>query len=326
VPIVITDEKLVDMYRRMLLIRRFEERVSELFFEGRIPGFIHLCEGQEATEVGVCSALRQDDFIALTHRGHGHCIAKGADTKKLMAEIYCRETGYCGGRGGHMHVASPELGILGGYGIVGGGIPVATGAALALMMQGTDQTSVCFLGDGAVNQGAFHESLNLASCWKLPVIYVCENNQWAICTRFQDACTVQNAADRASAYGMPGVTVDGNDVMAVYDATREAVERAREGKGPTLVESNTYRIRSHSEGFDQVVKDRPYREEAEVQQWKENDPIKRFREVLLERKLLTPKSVKRIADEVENELAQAIEFAEASPWPVPGEEINKVFA
>ena len=320
------DQLLLDMYHKILLIRRFEQRVSELFFEGRIPGFLHLCEGQEATEVGVCAALRTDDCITLTHRGHGHCIAKGADINRLMAEIYCRKTGYCAGRGGHMHVAAPELGIMGGYGIVGGGIPIATGAGLSFLMQGLDRVAVAFFGDGAANQGTFHESLNLASLWKLPVVYVCENNEWAICTRINDACRVDNLADRASAYNMPGVSVDGNDVMAVYEATKEAVKRARNGEGPTLVECKTYRIRSHSEGLDAILKKRPYREPAEIEAWREKDPVARFKSYLLEKQIMTEEMAELIANDVESELAAAITFAEESPWPSPEDAVEAVFA
>jgi pyruvate dehydrogenase E1 component alpha subunit len=322
----ITDQQLLDMYHKMLLIRRFEQKISELFFAGRIPGFVHLCEGQEATEVGVCAALRDDDCITLTHRGHGHCIAKGADINRLMAEIFCRKTGYCAGKGGHMHVAAPELGILGGYGIVGGGIPIATGAGLSFQMQGLDLVAVAFFGDGAVNQGTFHESLNLASCWKLPVVYVCENNEWAICTRIRDVCRVEALADRASAYGMPGVTVDGNDVVAVYEAAKEAVKRARAGEGPTLLECKTYRMRSHSEGLDAILKKRPYRTPDELEAWKEKDPIHRFESKLLERKVVTRREIEQTAHDVDSKLAEAVAFAEESPWPSAEEAVEAVFA
>lgn len=225
-----------------------------------------------------------------------------------------------------MHVATPEFGILGGYGIVGGGIPIATGAGLSFMMQGLDRVAVAFFGDGAANQGTFHESLNLASCWKLPVVFVCENNEWAICTRISDACRVENIADRASAYNMPGVAVDGNDVLAVYEAMDEAVKRARSGDGPTLLECKTYRMRSHSEGLDAILKKRPYRQPEELEAWRAKDPVKRFEAYLLERKLMTKKTAEQIEQDVQAELAAAVTYAEESPWPAPEEAVNEVFA
>ncbi|MFC1919553.1 thiamine pyrophosphate-dependent dehydrogenase E1 component subunit alpha [Chloroflexota bacterium] len=322
----LNDEQLLNIYRKMVLLRRFEEKAGEVFYAGRMPGFVHLAEGQEASEVGVCSALRSDDWITVPHRGDGIYLAKGADPKELMAELFGRSTGYSGGRGGHMHVAVPEFGILGGYGVVGGGIPIACGAALSEKMRGGDRVSVAFFGDGAVNQGTFHESLNLASCWNLPVLFVCENNGWAITTRIQNTCMLENIADRSKAYNIPGVSVDGNDVIAVYEASEEAVERARLGEGPTLLECKTYRIRSHSEGLDIILKNRPYRDESEINEWKTRDPIRRFQSNLLEKGILNSDLVDSIELEVGNEVSEAVSYAEQSPWPAPEDALLKVFA
>ena len=273
----IEKEKLIDMYRTMLRIRTFEERVSKEFAAGNIPGFVHLYIGEEAAATGTCANLRPDDYITSTHRGHGHLIAKGGKTEQMMAELYGKETGYCKGKGGSMHIADTEIGILGANGIVGGGIPVAGGAAISAQMRGKDQVVICFLGDGASNRGTFHEGINMAACWDLPIVYVIENNMYAEKTRISDTCRLPNVSDRASAYGIPNVTVDGNDVIAVYEAVSEAIARARKGEGPTLVECKTYRWHGHYEGDAQT-----YKPKEEVEEWMQKDPIVTFRKRLIE--------------------------------------------
>jgi len=270
-------EKLVEMYRKMFEIRSFEEKVFELYAQNMVPGTIHLYAGEEAVAVGVCSNLRKDDYITSTHRGHGHCIAKGADPKRIMAEILGKKTGYCKGKGGSMHIADFKVGMLGATAVVGAGIPIAMGAGLSIKLRGTDQVVACFFGEGASNQGTFHEGINMAAIWKLPVIFVCENNLYAMGTRQSRVMLIENIADRAASYGIPGVTVDGNDVLAVYEAAREAVERARRGEGPTLIECKTYRHKGHSR-----VDPAKYRPKEEVEEWLRKDPIKRLREKLLQ--------------------------------------------
>ncbi len=316
----ITNEQMLAMYTNMKKIRMFEERVAELFAEGKIPGFVHLYIGEEAVATGVCATLRDSDYISSTHRGHGHLISKGGDLKLMMAELFGKKTGYCKGKGGSMHIADVELGILGANGIVGGGPPLATGAALAAHYQGKDDVAVCFFGDGAANQGTTHEAMNMATCWKLPVIFVNENNLYGISSCTTNSMCVGDIADRASAYDMPGVVVDGNDVMAVYEAASEAVKRARQGEGPSLVECKTYRQRGHFEGDPDV-----YRDEAEVAEWKAKDPIPRFERKLLELNALTQEKIEEIKNTVENQLAEAVGFAEESPFPDPSELTEDVY-
>jgi len=238
--------KLIEIYRKMLEIRHFEEKVFDLYGQNLVLGTIHLYAGQEAVAVGVCANLRKDDYVTSTHRGHGHCIAKGARLDKTMAEILGKKTGYCKGKGGSMHIADFSIGMLGATAVVGAGIPIAAGAGLSIKLRGTDQVVACFFGDGASNQGTFHEGINIASVWKLPVIFVCENNLYAMGTRQSIVMAIENIADRAVAYGIPGVVVDGNNVLAVHEATQKAVERARKGEGPTLIECKTYRLKGHS--------------------------------------------------------------------------------
>src|SRR5712691_2605988 len=247
-------QRLLDMLRRMLTIRRFEERVKKEFADTNVKGFVHLYIGEEAVAVGVCSSLRKDDYVTSTHRGHGHCIAKGVDVRGMMAELFGKKTGTCKGKGGSMHIADLELGMLGANGIVGGGPPLACGSGLTAKVNKTDQVTICFFGDGASEQGTLHESLNLASIWKLPVIFVAENNGYAESTPAHYHCSVENIADRASGYNMPGVTLDGNDIFAVYEAAHEAVTRARAGQGPSLLECKTYRFNGHFEGDAQTYK------------------------------------------------------------------------
>jgi TPP-dependent pyruvate/acetoin dehydrogenase alpha subunit len=244
----LSNEKLIEMYRTMKKIREFETKAAELFAEGSIPGFVHLYIGEEAVATGVCANLKDSDYITSTHRGHGHIIAKGGDLKYMFAELFGKATGYCKGKGGSMHIADADRGILGANGIVGAGHNIAVGAGLSAKYRGTDQVCVCFFGDGSTNQGTFHESLNLASIWKLPVIFVCENNLYGISMHQSRHQAIQDVADRAVAYNIPGVVVDGNDVLAVYEAAKEAIDRARNGQGPTLIECKTYRQRGHFEG------------------------------------------------------------------------------
>ncbi len=314
-------EKLIEMYRKMLEIRQFEEKVYELYGQNLVPGTIHLYVGQEAVAVGVCANLRKEDYIVSTHRGHGHCIAKGADLKRVMAEILGKKTGYCRGKGGSMHIADFSIGILGATGVVGAGIPIAVGAGLSIKLRGTDQVVACFFGDGASNQGTFHEGINMAAIWKLPVLFVCENNLYAMGTRQSRAMLIENISERAAAYGIPGVTVDGNDVLAVYEAAKEAVERAKRGEGPTLIECKTYRHKGHSR-MDPAT----YRSKEEVEYWLRKDPIPRFRDRLLEMRILTEGEAKKIEEEVLREIEEAVKFALESPYPEPEEALKDVYA
>lgn len=314
-------EKLVEMYRKMFEIRSFEEKVFELYAQNMVPGTIHLYAGEEAVAVGVCSNLRKDDYITSTHRGHGHCIAKGADPKRIMAEILGKKTGYCKGKGGSMHIADFKVGMLGATAVVGAGIPIAMGAGLSIKLRGTDQVVACFFGEGASNQGTFHEGINMAAIWKLPVIFVCENNLYAMGTRQSRVMLIENIADRAASYGIPGVTVDGNDVLAVYEAAREAVERARRGEGPTLIECKTYRHKGHSR-----VDPAKYRPKEEVEEWLRKDPIKRLREKLLQTNVLAEEEIQRVEEEVSVEIEEAVKFAVESPYPAPEEALEDVYA
>jgi len=294
----------------MKKIREFETKAAELFAEGRIPGFVHLYIGEEAVATGVSANLKDSDYITSTHRGHGHIIAKGGDLKYMFAELFGRVTGYCKGKGGSMHIADADKGILGANGIVGAGHNIAVGAGVSSKYRGTDQVCVCFFGDGSTNQGTFHESLNMASIWKLPVIFVCENNLYGISMHQSRHQAIQDVADRAVAYNIPGVVVDGNDVLAVYEAANEAIDRARNGQGPTLIECKTYRHRGHFEGDPTV-----YRDKEEVQEWLEKDPILRLINYMLENNVATEDDIKNINKEIASEIDEAIKFAEESPFP-----------
>ncbi|MBI2859062.1 MAG: thiamine pyrophosphate-dependent dehydrogenase E1 component subunit alpha, partial [Chloroflexi bacterium] len=278
---------LLDMYRTMVTIRRFSEAVVKVSYSGEVATGVHVAIGQEAVAAGVCAHLRRDDQVVTTHRGHGHMIAKGSDTKLMMAELFGKKTGYCKGKGGEMHISDMSAGVIGSFAVVGEGLPVATGAALADQMRGTDSVAVCFFGDGAACQGTFHESLNLASIWKLPVVFVCENNMYAIFTPTSAVVSVTNIADRAAGYSMPGVIVDGQDVMAVFEAAEKAVRRARAGEGPTLLECKTYRYAGHEGADDSWLSAHPYRSAEELAAWKKRDPIALFEARLLEDKLVT---------------------------------------
>jgi len=305
----------------MLTIRFFEEKVFELYGQNLVPGTIHLYAGEEAVAVGVCANLRKDDYITSTHRGHGHCIAKGARLDKTMAEILGRKTGYCKGKGGSMHIADFSIGMLGATAVVGAGIPIATGAGLSIKLRGTDQIAVCFFGDGASNQGTFHEGINLAAVWHLPVVFVCENNLYAMGTRQTRVMLIDNIADRAVGYGIPGVVVDGNDVWAVFEAARVAVERARRGEGPTLLECKTYRLKGHSR-FDPAA----YRPKDEVSEWLKKDAIARFQARLLEMDIISEVEILRIVERVRENVEEATKFALESPFPEPAEALEDVYA
>ena len=314
-------EKLVGMYRKLLEIRIFEEKVFELYAQNLVPGTIHLYAGEEAVAVGVCSNLRKDDYITSTHRGHGHCIAKGAQPKHIMAEILGKKTGYCKGKGGSMHIADFSVGMLGATAVVGAGLPIAMGAGLSIKLSGTDNVVACFFGDGASNQGTFHEAINMAAIWNLPVIFVCENNVYAMGTRRSRVMLIENIADRAQAYGISGVVVDGNDVLAVYEAAQKAVERARRGEGPTLIECKTYRHKGHSR-----IDPAKYRPKEEVEEWLRKDPIKRFREKLMQTEVLTETEIQQVEKDVLAEIDEAAKFALQSPFPDPEEALEDVYA
>lgn len=301
---------MVESYRKMVLIRKFEMCASKLFAQNKLPGFLHLYVGEEAVATGVCSALEVTDYITSTHRGHGHLIAKGGDVKKMMAELFAKETGYCKGKGGSMHISDRDKGILGANGIVGAGIPIATGAAFASKYKGDGRVAVSFFGDGAANRGTFHEALNMAATFKLPAVFVCENNLFAIsvCARYHMA--ISDISDRAAAYGMPGYSIDGNDVELVYETTKAAVERARRGEGPTLIECKTWRHRGHYEGDPD-----DYRTAEEKAEWMQKDPIERLAKRLIEEGICTQAELDAIASDADKLLAEAIDEAEAAPVP-----------
>lgn len=303
-----------EMYYRMRRIRRFEETAEELYKRGTVVGLLHLYIGEEAVATGVCLALRDDDYITSTHRGHGHLLAKGGDAKRLLAELCGRLDGYCHGKGGSMHAADLSLGILGANGVVGGGFGIATGAALSAKMRRSGQVAACFFGDGAANQGIFMEVLNMAAIWKLPVIYVCENNGFGQYTRYEEATVTDlPIGARAAAFGLPTAQVDGNDVIAVYQAAVQAVERARAGQGPSFIEARTYRLRGHHMG--DVGFARRYRTKEELEAHMQQEPVGRFRRWLLEHQVLSEAEIQEVEAQVEAELQEAIEFVNRSPIP-----------
>ncbi len=316
----INRDTLLGMYERMRLIREFEDRLHTDFAGGKIPGFVHLYAGEEAVAVGVCATLRDDDFITSTHRGHGHCIAKGVAPRAMMAEIHGKATGACKGKGGSMHIAGVDRGMLGANGIVGGGPPLACGAGLTAKLKGGDQVTACFFGDGAANQGTTAESLNLAGIWKLPVIFVCENNRYAETTSPDYSVSGRDIAARARGFGMPSVAVDGQDVFAVYEVTREAVARARRGDGPSFIEAQTYRYYGHFEG-DTIR----YRTKEEEQHYRGRDCIQRFRKTVLEQRLLPEAELDAADRRVADALEDAVRFAQASPLPDSRETLTDVY-
>lgn len=314
-------ELLLELFRRMVLIREFELRAIEERRRGLIPGFIHSCVGQEATAAGACLALGPGDVITSTHRGHGHLIAKGGDPKRMMAELAARSPGYNLGKGGSLHMSDFELGILGANGVVAGGIPIAVGAGLAFKMRGESRLALAFFGDGAVNEGAFHEAANLAGLWKLPVIFFCENNLYGEGTPQSQQAAVADLSIRAEGYGFPGVIVDGNDVLAVYEAVRSAVGAAHAGEGPTFIEAKTYRQRGHYEGDPMV-----YRTAEEMERWIARDPIPAFRKRLIESSDMDEGTLEETVGSVMEVLDEAVEFAAASPLADPATALEGVYA
>ena len=317
----ISKELNLEMFRRMFRIRKFELAASELFHRGQIKGTVHTYIGMEASGVGVCMALTIDDLIAGTHRSHGHNIAKGADIKKMMAEILGKETGYCKGRGGSMHIAAFETGSLGALAIVGSGIPIAVGAALAFKHRGEKRVAVTFTGDAGCNTGNWHESMNMAALWKLPVIFVLENNQYGVSTHVSESCSIQDLSMRANGYGIPGVKVDGFDVLAVYQASLEAVERARNGGGPTLLITESYRLDGHYSGEPEV-----YRDHSEVDKFWKLEPIGRFSRYLIEKEIAQESEIEAINSEEDQAIAGAIQFAKDSPEPDPATALDFIYA
>jgi acetoin:2,6-dichlorophenolindophenol oxidoreductase subunit alpha len=311
---------LVSLLLTMKRIRAFETRVEELFHAGSIAGSVHLYIGEEAVAAGVCSALKAEDYLTSTHRGHGHAIAKGARMDRMMSELFGKGTGYCKGKGGSMHIADFSVGMLGANGIVGGGLPIAVGAALSAKMRRSDAVVASFFGDGATSRGTFHESVNMAAVFRLPVIFVNEHNQYASTTPSSYGVSIENIADRASGYGIPGVTVDGNDVLAVRDAMLRAVERARSGDGPTLLECKTYRWKGHYIGDPEQ-----YRERSEIALWRERCPIQRYERLLVERGTLGEGEIGEMDREVAGEVDSAVRFAEDSPFPAPEEALDDLF-
>ena len=318
-----TPEMQREMLRQMQTIRRFEERASDDYHAGDIYGVVHCYIGEESVAVGVCSALNRDDQIISTHRGHGHCIAKGADLNRMMAELYGRETGYCKGKGGSMHIADFEIGMLGANGIVAGGIPIVTGAGLAAQLEGKGRVAVSFFGDGASNAGPFHESINIAAKWKLPMLYVCENNLHSAQTPASQTLAHEDVAARAAGYGIPGVIVDGNDIFAVYEAASEAVARARAGEGPTLIECKTYRWRKHTERPNQPDQRSP----EEIESWMKKDPIARLAEHLKSQQgQFSDDEWKTMDAEILSSIEASVTFAKASPFPAPEAALEDLYA
>lgn len=314
----------LEMFRRMLSIRYFEQAVENLWKDKQVPGYCHSSIGQEGAVVGACMSLRDDDYITGTHRSHAHPIAKGADLRFLMAELLGKVTGICKGRGGSMHFADSSVGVISESAIVGGGIPLATGAGLSAQIRGTDQVGLCFFGDGAVNQGTFHESINMASIWKLPVIYFCENNGYAITTSLPQSHGQPSIAKRAEGYGIPGLAVDGQDVEAVYDVTFSAVQRARSGLGPTLIEAKTYRFDEHQIGLS--VSGEPYRSESEISYYVENrDPVDLYR-VILKTRYKEALSLNSLEQQVRDEVLRAVQFAKESSFPDPSTVYDYMYA
>ncbi|MFA9516714.1 thiamine pyrophosphate-dependent dehydrogenase E1 component subunit alpha [Halopenitus sp. H-Gu1] len=306
--------------RRMMLIREFDDTAGDRFADGDIPGFVHLYIGEEAVGVGACSALEPDDYITSTHRGHGHCIAKGLDPKHMMAELYGKREGYCNGKGGSMHIADVDAGMLGANGIVGAGPPLATGAALSVVQNEEDRVALAFFGDGAVAQGQVHESINLAATWDLPAVFLVENNQFGEGTPVEEQHNLENLSETAEAYDIPGFSVDGMDITAVYEAVERARERAAAGEGPTFIEANTYRYRGHFEGDHQ-----PYRDEEDVDEWRNKCPIDTFSSRLVDAGVMSESDVEELREEAAAEIEAAVEFAENATDPDPSEAYEDMF-
>ena len=322
-PVELSNERYLELYRRMVLIRRFEETVYDVYSRGIMPGLAHLYTGMEAVAVGVCLTLNQDDLITSTHRGHGHLLAKGGDPRRMFAELLGKESGYNRGKGGSMHIVDMSLGILGANGVVGGGLGIAAGAALSMKLQGEKRVSVAFFGDGALNEGLFYETANMASLWQLPVIYILENNGYGEYTS-QARSTAGTGPGRAEAMDIPAVTVDGNDIMAVYEAATWAVERTRSGEGPSFVECKTYRWRGHHMGDQGDTYG--YRTQAEIEAWMEKCPIKRFRQYLVHEEITGEEILNEIDSGVQQQIDEAVEFAKQAPYPDPAEVFEDVYA
>jgi pyruvate dehydrogenase E1 component alpha subunit len=316
----VTKEKILSMYRQMFLIRNYEDKIYFMFLEGIMPGTIHQCQGQEACAVGMLFDLSKDDYMTSTHRPAGHCLAKGVSLDSMMAEMFAKSTGCCKGKGGAMHTGDISVGALPAIAITAGGMPVAVGVGLSCKMRKTDNVVVCFLGDGASNEGAFHESMNAASIWNLPVIFVCENNLYGASTHITQVIKIENIADRATGYGMPGEVVDGNDVLKVNDAATRAIDRARKGAGPTFLELKTYRRRGHSRN-DSCG----YRDKGEEKEWLEKDPLTICKNYILKNKLGTVEEIDSLEKEVLKSIEAAVEYAKSSPSPSPEEALNNVF-
>lgn len=320
-PEMITEKKLKELYKELWLIRYFDEKVDQFFAKGMIHGTTHLCVGQEPSAAGSIAVIGRKDKIVSTHRGHGHCISKEGDVNKMMAELFGRETGYCKGKGGSMHIADLEKGNLGANGIVGGGLPLAVGAALTSKMKKENYVVLCFFGDGASNEGSFHESMNLAAIWDLPVVFICENNQYGMSGPVKDMTRIENIADRAGSYGMPGKVVDGLDMIDIMNSVHEAVEHARSGKGPSLIEMKTYRWKGHSKSDA-----KKYRTREEEKEWRERDGIKRFKETLINSGVLTEETAKQLQEEAYEDIEKAVTFAENSPEPSLASLLEDVYA
>jgi pyruvate dehydrogenase E1 component alpha subunit len=317
----LTADTALDLYRRMVLIRRFEEQVSKLYAKNKLPGFVHLYIGQEAVATGVCSTLRDSDYITSTHRGHGHTIAKGGDVKRMMAELYGKVTGYCKGKGGSMHITDMKIGMLGANGIVAGGIPIAVGAGYgAAKIRKTDQVVAAFFGDGATGEGPFWEGINIAQAWSLPLIFVCENNLYGVGTRLAKVMGSEDLTPRVKGFGMPAEAVNGNDVVEVRQATAEAVERARKGKGPTFLECKTWRHRGHFEGENPT-----YFDQEEYNTWMKRDPLKTLESTIQKRDLADSQKLRDIQKQVDAQIQEAVEFAEASEFPKPEAALEDIF-
>ncbi|MFH5801213.1 thiamine pyrophosphate-dependent dehydrogenase E1 component subunit alpha [Haladaptatus sp. CMAA 1911] len=315
-----TEDGQKEALRRMLTIRAFDTKAGELFGDGELPGFVHLYIGEEAVGVGACSALEEDDYITSTHRGHGHCISKGLGLEEMMSELYGKADGYCNGKGGSMHIADVDAGMLGANGIVGAGPPLATGAALTSQVKGEDTVALAFFGDGAVAQGQIHEAINLAATWDLPAIFLVENNQFGEGTPVEKQHNLQNLSETAEAYNIPGFTVDGMDVTAVYEAVKEARKRALARDGPTFIEADTYRYRGHFEGDQQ-----PYRTDEDIAIWKENDAIEQFRERLIDAGTITESEFEEMESEISEQVEEAAEKAKEADYPEPSEAYDDMF-
>jgi len=323
VAVTLTDSVLKDIHRRMVRIRRFEETAGKMMENGKIPGALHLYVGEEAVASGVMVHLSNEDQITSTHRGHGHLIAKGGAFDRMFAELYGKSTGYCKGKGGSMHISNLEVGMLGANGIVGGGPPIAMGAAFSNKFRKTKNVACCFFGDGASNEGSFHEAANMAGLYKLPVVFVCENNGYGEYTPQRNHQAIVDVADRAAGYGMPGVVVDGMDAVAVYEAAGEAIARARAGEGPTLLECKTYRYFDHVGVRGMGL---TYRTDEELAEWKKRDPIELFEARLQEQKIMSAADIKAVHDQTMAEIDKAIQFAESSPFPDPSAVLEDVYA